>query len=98
MPRPYVFPDPSKRSQWEPSDYCSNEKVVGLYNQEHGTDRKNFSEQIGDWFVCKAKEIGWKQVEKASGGFTLVAEIQIPQQVQNNGMNSNVVPIRKAAH
>lgn len=96
MGRPYTFPDPSKRSQHEAGDSCTTAKVVGLYNQAHGTNRSNYSEEIGKWFIAEAMRHGWQRPVKTPTGFNLTAEVRvIHAQQANTGSNGNVVPLQR---
>jgi hypothetical protein len=39
--------------------FCTAERVVGLYNQEHGTNRQRITQSIKSWFGQEAMSNGW---------------------------------------
>lgn len=90
MGRPYAFPEPRNRSIKAPSEHCTFAKVVGLYNQAHGTDRVRYSDAIGQWFIDEAIKWQWKRPIMGSEGFTLVADLKLIAEQVTASAGSNV--------
>lgn len=77
MSRPFSFPDPEDRPKSRESTVCLKKRVLGLYDQEHGTDRKRMSPDVESWFETKARSIGWRDCRFSDEGCTLTAEIKV---------------------
>lgn len=60
--KPLQFPDPSEVTDGNPCVLRSNEVMVAIYNQEHGTSAKNLSASVREWIEDEAKKKGWKRV------------------------------------
>jgi len=62
MPRNYVFPNPQNTQMKDNAVFCSNERIITLYNQANGADRKRMTDSIKDWFSDEARKNGWAGV------------------------------------
>ncbi len=71
----YTFPDPKRRSVSQPTDDCSRKKIVGLYNNAHGTTKTYLTEDIKDWFRATALRLGWASVVFGPNAATLTAKV-----------------------
>lgn len=91
----YSFPDPKLRSVKKPTDDCSREKIVALYNQVHGTDRIYLTEEIKDWFRAAAIRLGWKSVVFGPNAATLTAEVRVIRQEAVSDDAGKVVPMKR---
>ena len=94
MPK-YRFPDPTLRSVRKPTTDCSREKIVGLYNQAHKTERTYLTEEIKDWFCTRATGMGWSEVEIGQNAATLRADVSINVTDSTGGRSDNIVPITR---
>jgi hypothetical protein len=60
MARPFVAPDPKDRSVNEPTFVVSSPQVVGLYNQENPTDKKErVVDSVKVWYKSHMESLGW---------------------------------------
>lgn len=69
MSRKYSFPDPDDRSKNNPCVIVDNDKVLGLYNQEHDSEEKmqKVTQKVQDYIKAQATELGWDEVKFAGG-------------------------------
>lgn len=59
MPKAHKFPLPSDYLKGDSLIFCPDERVIKIFNQHHGTDRKSMAKTVRAWFIPKAKELGW---------------------------------------
>lgn len=60
MARPFIIPDPNDRSPNEPTYIASLTQVLGLYNQENPTDkREKVTEPVKQWYGEEMRKNGW---------------------------------------
>ncbi|WP_448192808.1 hypothetical protein [Azospirillum sp. sgz301742] len=59
MPRPFIFPDPRERSPNSPSIIASPQQILGLYNQINQGNAKYVTDNVKNWFVGMAMQLGW---------------------------------------
>ncbi|SHG07834.1 hypothetical protein [Vibrio gazogenes] len=57
--RNFVFPNPENTKLKDNAVFCSNERIIALYNQANDTDRKRMTDNIKHWFASEAQENGW---------------------------------------
>ncbi|ELV8553732.1 hypothetical protein QNE49_001366 [Vibrio fluvialis] len=55
----YVFPNPRNAKLKDNAVFCSNERIINLYNQEHSLERVRMTPTIKSWFAKEAKQKGW---------------------------------------
>lgn len=78
MARPYVAPDPKDRSVNEPSFIASSTQILGLYNQENSSDKKErVVDSVKEWYEGRMKREGWDKVEFHGNQCVLQAEVQL---------------------
>ena len=77
----YVFPDVNDRSPNNPMEIVEKDRVLGLYNQEHGEDALYITETVKEWFKAKAGEQDWSNASFAGNQAILTANVK----VENNG-------------
>lgn len=76
MARPFVAPDPKDRSVNEPSTIVSSTQILGLYNQENPSDKKErVVESVRDWYEDRMKEEGWDHINFHGNQCVLQAEV-----------------------
>jgi len=66
--RNFNFPDPTRVTIQNPTHFCTKEMAVALYNQETGSEAKNFSQSVIDWFSETAFSAGWTHVTPIKNG------------------------------
>lgn len=66
--RNFNFPDPTRVTIQNPTHFCTKEIVVALYNQETGSEAKNFSQAVIGWFSQTAFDAGWTHVTPIKNG------------------------------
>jgi hypothetical protein len=59
---PFKFPKAKDRSPNEPAVFCTAERVLNLYNQEHEQQAKRISKKVRDWTFNEAHQEGWSGV------------------------------------
>lgn len=57
--RNFTFPTPDKAKLKDHSVFCTSDRIIALYNQAHGTDRKRMTDTIKSWFAHEAQSNGW---------------------------------------
>lgn len=78
MARPFVAPDPKDRSVNEPSTIISSAQILGLYNQENPSDKKErVVESVREWYEERMRVEGWDKVEFHGNQCVLQAEVQL---------------------
>lgn len=98
--RPYEFPNADARSPKDPNDFCSRDKVLGLYNQEHKTKRVRMSPDVEVWFEMEARKRKWVACHFSDAGCTLIAYLihgQDAEKIQSPAEKGNVVSLDAAA-
>lgn len=91
----YRFPDPKLRSVKKPNDDCHRGKIVGLYNQAHGTERAYLTQEIQTWFEKTAIRLGWVSVVFGPNSATLTADVTLKRKDVNAGKSDNVVSLTR---
>lgn len=46
-----------------PVSIADSERVLDLYNQEHGEERERVTDNVKEWFVDAARELGWTDAD-----------------------------------
>lgn len=78
MARPYTAPDPKDRSVNEPSFIASSTQIIGLYNQENPSDKKErVVDSVKEWYEHRMKNEGWDKVEFHGNQCVLQAEVTL---------------------
>ena len=78
MARPFVAPDPRDRSVNEPTQVVSAAQVIGLYNQESGSEKKErVVDSVKDWYKKRMETAGWSDVVFHGNQCVLSAEVQL---------------------
>lgn len=78
MARPFLAPDPRDRSVNEPSTIISSTQVLGFYNQENPSDKKERVVKIvKDWYIDKMKEEGWDKADFHGNQCVLQVEVEL---------------------
>lgn len=78
MARPFVKPDPKDRSVNEPTQMVSTSQVLGLYNQENPTQKKErVVESVKTWYVDTMKNGGWKHAAFHGNQCLLEADVRL---------------------
>jgi hypothetical protein len=57
--RKLVFPTPANCKLKHGAALCTAERVIGLYNQENGTNRQRITDSIKEWFAEEVLNHGW---------------------------------------
>ncbi len=52
--RPHKFPNSTERSPEEPIAFCPVNRVIALYNEAKGQDRRRMSDSVEEWFDGEA--------------------------------------------
>lgn len=98
--RPFEFPNADARSPADPNDFCSREKILGLYNKAHGTKRVRMSPDVELWFETEARNRKWVACHFSDAGCTLIAYViheQDAEKVQAPAESGKVVSLAAAA-
>jgi len=78
MARPFQAPDPRDRSVNEPTQVVSSAQVLGLYNQENPTTKKErVVESVKDWYQDRVTSVGWKDAQFHGNQCVLTAKITL---------------------
>ena len=74
----FVFPDPDDRSKNNPCIIIDNDKVLGLYNQDHEPEERmqKVTQKVQGWIKDRATELGWDNVKFAGGQCILENEFK----------------------
>jgi len=74
MPK-FKFPHPDDRTINNPSTIADSERVLDLYNQEHGEERERVTDNVKEWFVDAARELGWTDADFHGNSCVLSVDI-----------------------
>ena len=78
MARPFTAPDPKDRSVNEPSQIVSAAQVLGLYNQENRTNKKEkVVDSVKSWYEQRMLQGGWSKVDFHGNQCVLTASVKI---------------------
>lgn len=58
----FKFPDSNDASSNKPAVFCTAERVINLYNQEHDAPAHRISKKVRAWFFAAAQGKGWTGV------------------------------------
>ena len=76
MARKFVFPDPNDRSYNEPAVIVDQPKVLGLYNQESGQEKRQvITSEVREWFIKEAAARGWDESNFVGNQCTLGVDL-----------------------
>ncbi|WP_431265807.1 hypothetical protein ACQ859_11000 [Roseateles chitinivorans] len=62
MASKFKFPDSKARSPNKPAVFCTAERVLKIYNQEHEKPAVKISKKVREWFFKTAHEKGWSGI------------------------------------
>jgi hypothetical protein len=78
MARPFVAPDPKDRSVNEPTSVISAAQILGLYNQENPTDKKErVVDSVKSWYVNEMERCGWSKATFHGNQCVVEAKVQL---------------------